>query len=254
MDRIPEIRLIVSDVEGCITPPNRGIMDPSQLLPIARYCKACREGAPLPPLVLCTGRQIPYVEAVSQMIGAFFPGFPSIAENGAFLYDVAKNEVIENPAITPDAHVSLAEVRRAIAGLMSRHGAKKEYGKEHCVSLNAPQGMSIEGLYRIAQEALAPWAAVVEITHSMSAVDITPAGVDKGSGLRHLSERTGIAFDHMLGIGDTKGDWPMLKLVGTPTAPANATDDVRAIAKDVATEPGPLGVAEILARYTSWKQ
>ena len=253
MDPNCHVRLIVSDVEGCITPPGRGIINPDEIAPLAAYCRAAREDANLPPLVLCTGRQIPYAECVAQVIGAFFPGFPSIVENGAFLYDVARNDIIPHPALSADALERLREVRVTAEGLIEQYGARKEYGKEVCISLNPPPDTSVEQFYEVVRHTLKHWSDLVEITHSKSAVDITPAGVHKGSGLRHLSEITGIAAEEMLGIGDTRGDWPMLKDVGMPTAPGNASREVRQIAKFVASRPGPLGVADILREFTAWK-
>jgi hydroxymethylpyrimidine pyrophosphatase-like HAD family hydrolase len=247
------IRLIVCDVEGCITPPNRGIVVASEIMPIAAYCAAARNDQGLPPLVLCTGRQIPYAECVAQLIGAFYPGFPSIVENGAFLYDIANNDIIPNPSLKPDALAALREVREKTEHLMNQYGAKKEYGKEACISLNPPPGMAIDQFFEVARNALANWSTVVDITHSQSAVDITPAGIDKAAGMRCLAERTGISPDEMLGIGDTRGDMPMLKLVGVPTGPANASHEVREIASFIAPHPGPVGVADILRRFTAWE-
>lgn len=246
------IRLIVSDIEGCITPPNRGIMIPSDLTPIAAYCEAARKDKKLPPLVLCTGRQIPYVECVAQLIGAFFPGFPSIVESGAFLYDVARNEVFQNPSLTSDTMIALRQVREEVEQLASRYSAKMEYGKHVCISLNPPPKMTIEQFFEIANSELSPWSHILEITHSMSAVDINPAGIDKAAGIRHLSSYTGISPEEMLGIGDTRGDLPMLKLVGVPVCPSNATNEVHEIAKYIAPYTGSAGVADILQHFTCW--
>jgi HAD superfamily hydrolase (TIGR01484 family) len=250
---VNNVRLIVSDVEGCITPPRRGIIDPEEVRAVADYCKAARSDKSLPPLVLCTGRQIPYAECVSQLIGAFFPGFPSIVENGAFLYDVAKNDIIPNRALKPDLLPMLAEVSRETERLIKKYGAKKEYGKEVCISLNPPQDLTIEQFFEVVRSEMRQWSGVLEITHSKSAVDITPLGIDKAAGVRQLAERTGIPPEEMLGIGDTGGDMPMLRLVGTPTGPANASEEVRRVAAFIARAPGAAGVAEILRHFTAWK-
>jgi hypothetical protein len=247
------IRLILCDVEGCLTPPNRGIMIPEQLTAISEYCKSARNDKSLPPLVLCTGRQIPYAECVAQLIGAFFPGFPSIAENGAFLYDVAKNEIIPNSILTSEVSELLKDVREQTDELIKNYKAKKEYGKDICISLNPPDNLKVEEFYEIVREALTNFNMVIEITYSKSAVDITPTGVNKGSGVRQISEYTGITFEEMLGIGDTRGDMPMLEIIGTPTGPANASSEVRKIAKYIAPNPEVIGVVDILRQFTSWK-
>src|SRR5689334_8030426 len=96
------LKLIVCDIEGCIMPANRSITSPQRFVTLVEYCQQAKENPELPPLVFCTGRQIPYTEALAQMINSFFPGFPSITENGAFLYDLAKNEFYRNPVLTND--------------------------------------------------------------------------------------------------------------------------------------------------------
>jgi HAD superfamily hydrolase (TIGR01484 family) len=248
-----KVDLIVADIEGCITPPNRGMMNPADVLPIVDYCKAAMSNKNLPPLVYCTGRQLSYVECVAQLTNAFFPKFPSVAENGAFLYDVAQNEVFINPAITEEAKEILPVIRKKIEKILQKFDAQKEYGKEVCLSLNPPVKMPISQFFEEVKQSLSSFSNVITITHSVSAVDITPIGIDKASGVKLLSEKTGIQLENMLGIGDTRGDLPMLNIVGMPTGPANASDSVQEIAKYIATSAGPLGVAEILRHFTSWK-
>jgi hydroxymethylpyrimidine pyrophosphatase-like HAD family hydrolase len=247
-----KIELIVCDIEGCIMPSNRGICRPADLEVLSHYCAQVRQGAPYPPLILCTGRQAPYAEAVTQLIGAFFPGFFSIVENGAFLYDVASNDIGPHPLLTSEYHQMLMEVRTHTDELIRQHKARKEYGKEVCISLNPPKNMDINEWFLIVRESLTPWKETLNVTHSASAVDITPFGIDKAAGLRAVSERLGIAFGAMLGVGDTRGDLPMLKLVGVPTGPANATNEIRQIAVYISPAVGPTGVVQIIEKYTGW--
>lgn len=247
------IELIVADIEGCITPPNRGMMSPADFLSIVDYCKTAMSDKSLPPLVFCTGRQIPYVECVAQLTNAFFPNFPSVAENGAFLYDVAKNDVFLNPAVTSEAKELLHDVRKESEKILQKYDARKEYGKDICISLNPPLNMQISEFFEIVCDLLSQYSKVVNITHSASAIDITPIGIDKASGVRFLSEKTEIPLENMLGIGDTRGDLPMLNIVNIPTGPANASQEVKEIAKFISDSEGVIGVAEILKHFTSWQ-
>lgn len=234
-------------------PARRGAVVLSDVAPLAEYSLAARADSTLPPLVFCTGRQIPYAECVAQMIGAFFPGFPSVVENGAFLYDIAANKVLRHPALDETSLQAIAEARCAAQSFLERVGAAREWGKEICLSLNPPPEMAIESFFEIVCSELAQYADVLTITHSQSAVDVTPHGVDKAAGVLFLSEQTGIAPQEMLGIGDTQGDLPMLKLVGFPCGPANASAEVRAVSTFIARGEGPRGVAEILEKFTAWK-
>lgn len=231
-------------------PSNRSLANPEKFVPLVNYCQEAQQNSELPPLVFCTGRQIPYAEALAQMINSFFPGFPSITENGAFLYDIAKNEFYPNPILTGEIIKGLFEVKMVVDELVSKAQATKELGKEVCISLNPLNEQPVEQLFEEVCQYLERFEEIIEITHSKSAVDITPKGINKASGVKFLAEVTGIKLNEMLGIGDTRGDLPMLKLVGTPTAPQNATDEVKKEVIFVASLPEIEGVIEILQKFT----
>ena len=90
---------------------------------------------------------------------------------------------------------------------------------------------------------------VIEITYSQSAVDITPKGINKGEGLEFLLKITGIKKENILGIGDSKGDLPILKEVGYKAGPSNSTNDIRPFLDYVSPFPDTLGVIDILFHY-----
>jgi HAD superfamily hydrolase (TIGR01484 family) len=244
-----DIKLIVCDIEGCIMPSNRALISPQRFVPLVEYCNQAQANSDLPPLVFCTGRQVPYAEALAQMINNFFPGFPSITENGAFLYDIAKNAFYRHPILTNEIMNGLFEVKKAVDTLVSHNKAKKELGKEVCISLNPFDDKSVEDLFDEVCHFLTPFSELIEITHSKSAVDITPKGVNKASGVRFLSEFMDLGLNEMLGIGDTRGDLPMLRIVGTATAPQNATDEVKKEVSFVAHQNEIEGVMEILHNF-----
>lgn len=247
------IRLIVCDIEGCLMPADKGAARPESLAPIADYCHAARVDTNLPPLVFCTGRQAPYAECLAQTIGAFFPGFPSIVENGAFLYDFALNRITASPLIDTETAGKRNRLVSIIDPWLIKTGAVREPGKDVCISLNPPTGQSIESFYTDVKDFLGAVADGFNINHSRSAVDITPIGIDKAHGVKELAKITGIDPTEMLGIGDTSGDMPMLNLAGLPTCPANATDEVKAIAKYIANTTESAGVIEIIRHFTDWR-
>ena len=249
-----DVRLIVCDWEGCVSEPGGGIVPwpTGDIAELSRLINLMRSEEKYPPFVLCTGRQIPYGEAALQAVNAFWDEMPSILENGAGLYYPKTRKVLWNPAIsrlskTGDA---MAEMRAKVTEQMERLNLNKEPGKEHCISLNPPADMTIERLYQHITEEFRDYQEVIEITHSRSAVDITPRGVNKGSGVKFLSEVTGIALEDTVGIGDTKGDLPMLELVGHPTGPANADEGVRQVAEYISDFRTTRGVMDIICRYT----
>lgn len=253
----PTIKLIVSDIEGCLTVNKKQPIDTGVLTKIHAYCELARNGK-VPPLVVCTGRPQPYAEAILQILDAFFPNFPSIVENGCFLYDPVEDVLIPNPAILGKEN-DLENIKLFLKKkLIKNNLAKIEPGKELCVSLNPISGMTVKELYATTLKMLSPkMRKLVFVTHSSSAVDITPKGVNKASGLEFLSNRTGIAFSAMIGIGDTAGDLPMLEKVGFPTCPGNATEEVMELVKNkggyIAKAPNTAGVWEIMLHYNLMK-
>ncbi len=64
-------------------------------------------------------------------------------------------------------------------------------------------------------------------------LDITPPGQDKGSFVRAMAKRLGIATDKVATIGDMQNDLAMFRVSGLSIAMGNATDDVKKIASHV---------------------
>lgn len=253
MDSPFEPKLILCDIEGCLMPADRIEARPENLSEIASYCVAAKADSSLPPMVFCTGRQAPYSECLAQIIGAIFPGMPSIVENGAFLYDIGKNKMIRNPIVKDALLKNRSELVGRLDNWLEKRGGRREPGKEVCISLNPPAGTLTEDFCSEVKTFIGADADDYNITHSKSAVDITPAGIDKAAGLDHLISVTGIAAENILGIGDTTGDLPMLKRVGLPAVPINASDEVKQVAKYVSAFSETEGVTDILRRFTSWK-
>lgn len=75
----------------------------------------------------------------------------------------------------------------------------------------------------------------------------TAAGTDKGTGLRVLRERLGLARNETVAIGDSEVDLPMFAEAGTAVAVANADAEVLQRAAFVSGPGGNGGVAEAIA-------
>jgi len=246
------VRLIVCDWEGCISEPGGGEVPwPTRdIAKLSELINLMRSDERYPPFALCSGRQFPYGEAALQAINAFWDGIPSVLENGVGLYYPRTKAIRWNPAITTSTKIAMAEISSKVAAEIEHLGLNEEAGKEYCISLNPPGNMTIEWLYEHIAEQLKDYGDFIEITHSKSAVDITPKGVNKGSGVQFLSETTGVPLEDMVGIGDTKGDLPMLKLVGHPTGPENADASVRQIAEYISPFRTTRGIVDIICHYT----
>ena len=78
------------------------------------------------------------------------------------------------------------------------------------------------------------------------AVEIAPAGADKGVGLAWLCEHLGIATADVLVFGDEVNDLPMFRLAGRRVAVGNAHPAVREAADEVTGTNADDGVAQYL--------
>jgi Cof subfamily protein (haloacid dehalogenase superfamily) len=82
-------------------------------------------------------------------------------------------------------------------------------------------------------------------------LDITPPGQNKGTFVKAIAKRLGIALDAIATVGDMQNDLPMFKVSGMSVAMGNATDDVKKQATDVTTsneDEGFAGAVEIILK------
>ena len=88
------------------------------------------------------------------------------------------------------------------------------------------------------------------VTPAGLALNIHPAGVNKGTGLEWLAQVTGIDPVDMGGIGDSAGDVDFLRLVGHAGAPANATREVKRVVDYISAYPDVAGLLDILEYWS----
>lgn len=79
-------------------------------------------------------------------------------------------------------------------------------------------------------------------------LDITPAGLDKGTFLAALSRLRSIPMEDMAVFGDRENDVPMLKKAGLAIAVGNASPAAKAVAHHVTASNEDDGVAEAIER------
>ena len=80
------------------------------------------------------------------------------------------------------------------------------------------------------------------------AVEIAPAGADKGVGLRWLCAHLGIGAHEVMVFGDEINDLPMFAAAGHRVAVENANPAVRDAADQVAPPNTAEGVAQVIER------
>lgn len=242
------LNLIVSDIEGCLSPGKGFPLDLRTLADIQQYNVQTKETGGIP-LTLCTGRSQPFVEAFCQALAV---RLPCVCENGSFLYDMEKDRLIRHPGITEEHVKSLHELQRFLELEVRKiHPHHKDSSKLICISLNPelPEENNRETVLSL-YEHIKPFVSpdLFNITHSASAVDITPKGIDKAAGVRFLSEVLKMPVERMLGIGDSEGDLSFLRIVGAAAAPSNCADAVRKVVHYTSDRPEARGVADIIGR------
>ena len=241
------IRLAVVDVDGCLTPGEARDWNWQALQAIRGFNRRARAGEGVPAVTLCTGRQEPYVEVLMQAIGAHLPG---IYENGCGLYFPEGYRFVEHPSVTPRVREALAAAKATLhRQIVAPRRGYFQPGKEASLTLYPFPGISVGRLGQAVADALSGHEALFTIQASISCVDLIPAGIDKGVGVRWLSEETGIPLVDMGGIGDSTSDLKFMHLVGHSAAPANATAEVRAFAEYVSPLEDGDGVVDILRHW-----
>lgn len=80
-------------------------------------------------------------------------------------------------------------------------------------------------------------------------LDFVAPGIDKGFAVRALSDATGIPLAEAITLGDMENDVPMFRQSGFSVAMGNATDSVKAQAKEATLSNDDDGFAAAIDRY-----
>jgi hydroxymethylpyrimidine pyrophosphatase-like HAD family hydrolase len=242
-----DIRLVIVDIDGCLTAGEAQPWDFSVLQFVAELNRRARRDVENFAVTLCTGRAGPYVEALMQAIDAHLP---AIFEHGGGLYVPSPYRFVENPAITSANRAKLAKVREFVTREIVETGiGQLQPGKQTCLTLYPRDGVTLAQLDAATRRVLNGNMDGFFFNASVSCVEILPRGIDKGASVEWLSRETGIPLVEMGGIGDAPADLAYLCRVGFSAAPANATEDVKRAVQYVSAFEDGKGVVDILSRW-----
>ena len=246
------IDLAVVDIDGCLTPGVASDWNWEALRSILDLNRRARGGERVPAVTLCTGRQQPYVEVLMQAIGASLPG---IYENGCGLYFPDSYRFALHPLISVETREVLAVARANLLCEVIEPGLGYfQPGRDFSLSIFPSARIGVVDLCRVVTNVLHAHKTSLTVQNSTACVDITPIGIDKGTGLRWLAEEAGIPLERMGGIGDSTSDLGFLRLAGRSAAPANAVEEVRAAVSYVSPYEDGDGVVDILQGWARDRQ
>jgi hydroxymethylpyrimidine pyrophosphatase-like HAD family hydrolase len=196
----------------------------------------------------------------------------AICCNGALVYDIGRTAIMRTSPIGPAIARQVAATLRDVApGIQFGWEAGMRFGCEPGYAVANP--VVNPGDWR--DDALNVWEPLVKllalhptiepltltdlaqrivgdrvtVTNSgLPRVEMSPLGVDKGSGLAALCADLGILREEVVAFGDMLNDIAMLRWAGTGVAVANAHPDVLAVADAVTLACEEDGVAEMIER------
>jgi hydroxymethylpyrimidine pyrophosphatase-like HAD family hydrolase len=221
--------LVCCDNEGCIVDAKGQRFDLPALDDLAADIAAF-PGA----FTICTGRAVPYVEAMVQVLNLVDSATACVCEGGGVLY-IPSEDRYEAIAGGVDSD--------AVRALLPAGSYREELGKVACFTAYPEPGYTVDALYAFVTAGRLPG---VEVNRSIASVDVTPEGVNKMYGVRVLLDRAGLDWPDVLAIGDSWNDVPMLRAARLSACPTNAVPEVKAIVDYVSPLPATRGVADIL--------
>lgn len=218
------IKLFVTDIDGCLTEP----FTPPEwelLAQIRRLHKQGEKDLAVPPLSICSGRPLSYVEAVAQWLGIERP----VVFESAGIFRLLTNEVEFLPAFDKEAEQQVEEIKDWLQENIISHHPKMilEFTKRMDAGIVHLEKGVIDEIYPEIKEFISRNYPRFEVHNTDVSINIILAGNNKRNGIQKLCKLHNITPEEVAYIGDSSGDIPGLMLVGKPFAPLNAADKVK---------------------------
>lgn len=262
-DPSPRPRLVATDLDGTIVAADGTIGDRTvAALQAVEQCGV--------PVVFVTGRPPRWMADVVERTG--HTGV-AVCANGALLYDLHTEEVVESFTLSVEIGLDVAEQLRAalpdiafavetLDGFAheSTYRARWDVGSARAVGdlgdiydepavklLARHEEMDPDDLLAAAREVVGDLA---ELTHSSTSglLEISAAGVSKATTLARVAEQRGVGATDVVAFGDMPNDLPMLAWAGRSYAVRTAHPEVLAAVDHVVDPPERDGVGIALER------
>ncbi|HTU30684.1 MAG TPA: HAD-IIB family hydrolase [Solirubrobacteraceae bacterium] len=256
-------RLIATDLDGTLLRAD-GSISPRTRAALARAQARGIE------IVVCTARPVRWMRGLAEAGG--IPG-TAVCANGAVLWDLAAEALVGSfPIACETAFEVVSRLRPLMPGGAWAMETIDHFGHEpgYRVRWPVPDDATVDAIEVLlatppvklllrpdrdhdarafAERARLEVAEFVELTYSDASatlLEMSAAGVSKGSGLAALCAARGIDSAETIAFGDMPNDLSMLAWAGRSFAMANGHPDVIAAADGVAPPNDEDGVAAVL--------
>lgn len=257
-------KLIATDLDGTIVAHYGEITDRT----INAFRKAHAMGIEI---FFVTGRPPRWMPEIREAFGFG----TAICGNGAMLYDMEEDKVVEEWLLSVEAQLeSVTRLRRSIPQVSFAVENHRYFHRERAYVPHWDVGLDNIGVDRIEtmitepalkllarcseQEltadqmleiALRELDGLVTVTHSNandSLLEISALGVSKGSTLATMAGRLGIDARDCVAFGDNPNDFSMLAWAGRSYAMANGHPDGKSFSTNIAPDIAEDGVAQVI--------
>lgn len=237
------LKIVFIDIDGCINLGKGKPIDLIALKVLREFNENSETDLIYPKITFITGRPVPYVEALLQIVNG---KVPAVCENGGIIYYPTQDSF--RYLVTESELKTIKEVKEIIQEYLIKKypGTKIEPGKETMISLNPPPKMNIEKFYMIVKEEIKSINKDLTVTRSLDSVDISPRNTSKLFGMKAVLSELSIGLEETCVIGDSIGDLEILEAAAFSAAPANAEEVVKAKSRYVSRYENGKGVIDIV--------
>lgn len=242
---------VICDIDGCLSPESSAPMNTAALCELAERNRQAIQTGSGPIVTLCTGRPLPFAEAMCRMIGNDV--LPIMAENGVWMYHPDHNVYDRDPSITVEHLDAIAEAQRWVETELGPLGVVMQPGKSASISLYHEDTTFLRSLQsRVKDEcAIRRWPLRVSMTWLYINCDLKH--ISKATALVRFMKHTGLVRRRLAGIGDTLSDLAIRECVGWFGCPANADAQLKEHADYVSPKPQTEGTLDILDQLVQIK-
>ncbi len=221
------IELFITDLDGCISMP---FIPPKwdAITKIKELNELSKTDPTVPPLTICTGRPMPYAEAVYQWLGMYKP---FLFESGGGVYDMSENKLHWHPTFDKQREKELGELKVHLrTNFIEKYpNTIAEFAKHTDSGIINQTPDIIYEMYPQIRDYVNSNYPNFETHYTEVSINVISKSTNKGEGIKFLCDLLQLDLKNVAFIGDTGGDRPGLEIVGKAFAPANGMESAKEV-------------------------